>query len=79
MRAVQIVPTNQPVAREDSNDVVFRNVKGKWSAVTTEIERMHNTGRPVLVGTTSVETSELVAEMLSDKGIPHEVLPACSL
>lgn len=73
---MQIVPTNQPVAREDSNDVVFRNVKGKWAAVAQEIARMHKTGRPVLVGTTSVETSELVAQMLADKGIKHEV---CSL
>lgn len=73
---MQIVPTNQPVAREDSNDVVFRNVKGKWAAVAQEIARMHKTGRPVLVGTTSVETSEFVAQMLADKGIRHEV---CSL
>jgi hypothetical protein len=70
---VQIIPTNKPVARQDSNDVVFRNTKGKWNAVTTEIARMHKTGRPVLVGTTSVETSELVAKMLSEKGIKHEV------
>ena len=70
---VQIVPTNKPVARDDSNDVVFRNTNGKWNAVTTEIVRMHKTGRPVLVGTTSVETSELVAEMLEEKGIKHEV------
>lgn len=70
---MQIVPTNKPVARDDSNDVVFRNTKGKWNAVTTEIVRMHKTGRPVLVGTTSVETSELVAQMLEEKGIKHEV------
>lgn len=73
---MQIVPTNKTVAREDFNDVVFRNVKGKWKAVTTEITRMHKTGRPVLVGTTSVETSELVSSFLSDAGIPHEVLNA---
>lgn len=73
---LQIAPTNKPVAREDFNDVVFRNVAGKWKAVTTEISRMHKTGRPVLVGTTSVETSELVSKFLSDAGITHEVLNA---
>lgn len=71
-----MVPTNKAVAREDFNDVVFRNVKGKWNAVTTEITRMNKTGRPVLVGTTSVETSELVSSFLTDAGITHEVLNA---
>jgi preprotein translocase subunit SecA len=59
--------------REDTNDVVFRVADGKWNAVITEIERMHKTGRPVLVGTTSVESSELVSDKLLEAGIPHEV------
>jgi preprotein translocase subunit SecA len=70
--AVQIVPTNAPVAREDANDVVFRVLDGKWRAVMKEIKRMHSKGRPVLVGTTSVETSELVSGMLQEAGVPHE-------
>ena len=67
------MPTNKEVLREDANDVVFRVVHGKWAAVLSEISRMHKTGRPVLVGTTSVETSELVAGMLEKEGISHEV------
>jgi preprotein translocase subunit SecA len=70
---LQIVPTNAPVARTDSNDVVFRVKDAKWKATVTEIKRMHKSGRPVLVGTTSVETSELVSGMLKEEGIPHEV------
>ena len=70
---MQCVPTNMPVQREDANDVVFSAIKGKWAAVLAEIKRMHKTGRPVLVGTTSVETSELVANMLKEEKIAHEV------
>ena len=53
--SVQVVPTNRSVSREDSTDVVFRSESGKWNAVRREIARMHKKGRPVLVGTTSVE------------------------
>lgn len=79
---LQCVPTNREISREDANDVVFRNSKGKWKAVQTEIERMHKQGRPILVGTTSVETSELVSSLLIDAGITHEarrplLQPAC--
>jgi hypothetical protein len=70
---VQIVPTNKEVLRKDSNDVVFRNTDGKWKAVLVEIELMHEAGRPLLVGTTSVETSELLSGMLKKSDIPHEV------
>ncbi|KAK7392181.1 hypothetical protein VNO78_20611 [Psophocarpus tetragonolobus] len=73
---VTIVPTNKPMIRKDESDVVFRATSGKWRAVVVEISRMHKTGRPVLVGTTSVEQSDSLAEQLKEAGIPHEVLNA---
>lgn len=73
---VTIVPTNKPMIRKDESDVVFRATTGKWRAVVVEISRMHKTGRPVLVGTTSVEQSDSLSEQLQEAGIPHEVLNA---
>ncbi|CAH9069570.1 unnamed protein product [Cuscuta epithymum] len=73
---VTIVPTNKPMIRKDESDVVFRAATGKWRAVVVEISRMHKIGRPVLVGTTSVEQSDALSEKLHDAGIPHEVLNA---
>lgn len=73
---VTVVPTNRPISRTDNPDVVFRSESGKWRAVVQEISRMHSSGRPVLVGTTSVEKSEIVAGMLDEAGIPYQVLNA---
>ncbi|XP_022757715.1 protein translocase subunit SECA1, chloroplastic [Durio zibethinus] len=73
---VTIVPTNKPMIRKDESDVVFRATNGKWRAVVVEISRMNKTGRPVLVGTTSVEQSDSLSEQLQEAGIPHEVLNA---
>lgn len=73
---VTIVPTNKPMMRKDESDVVFRATSGKWRAVVVEISRMNKTGRPVLVGTTSVEQSDALAGQLLEAGIPHEVLNA---
>lgn len=73
---VTIVPTNKPMIRKDDSDVVFRATTGKWQAVVVEISRMHKTGRPVLVGTTSVELSESLSEQLQEVGVPHEILNA---
>lgn len=73
---VAVVPTNRAVARTDNPDVVFRLEPYKWKAVVTEIARMNKTGRPVLVGTTSVEKSEQLSEMLTAEGIKHQVLNA---
>ncbi|XP_011655538.1 protein translocase subunit SecA, chloroplastic isoform X1 [Cucumis sativus] len=73
---VTIVPTNKPMVRKDESDVVFRATAGKWRAVVVEISRMHKTGRPVLVGTTSVEQSDALSAQLQEAGIPHEVLNA---
>ncbi|XP_050236369.1 protein translocase subunit SecA, chloroplastic [Mercurialis annua] len=73
---VTIVPTNKPMIRKDDSDVVFRATTGKWRAVVVEISRMNKTGRPVLVGTTSVEQSDALSAQLREAGIPHEVLNA---
>ena len=71
------IPTNLPIARDDRDDQVYVSVKDKWSAVIEEIRRHHDLGRPVLVGTTSVEKSEfLAAELRKRHGIRHEVLNA---
>lgn len=74
---VVAVPTNRPIAREDRNDLIFPSEKDKWEAILDEIKRMHDVGRPVLVGTTSVETSEDLSQRLTKKyGIKHSVLNA---
>ncbi|KAM3323642.1 protein translocase subunit SecA, chloroplastic [Capsicum chacoense] len=73
---VTMVPTNKPMIRKDDSDVVFRATSGKWRAVVVEISRMNKIGRPVLVGTTSVEQSDALSEQLREAGIPHEVLNA---
>ena len=71
------IPTNRPVVRTDRNDLVFLSQKDKWPAIVDEIKRFHDAGRPVLVGTTSVEKSEMLSRLLKQKhGIPHEVLNA---
>ena len=73
---VVVVPSNRERLREDNQDVVFKSVTAKWKAVVVEIERMHKKGRPVLVGTTSVEISEGLSRKLSEIGIDHELLNA---
>ncbi len=70
------IPTNKPVIREDKNDLIFKTKREKFNAVIQEIERLRNQGRAVLVGTTSVETSELLSKMLKIRKIPHNVLNA---
>ncbi|MBW3543158.1 MAG: SEC-C domain-containing protein, partial [Planctomycetes bacterium] len=70
------VPTNRPLRRIEHTDVIFRSEEEKWDAVVEEIREVHATGRPILVGTTSIETSELVSRKLSKYGIQHNVLNA---
>ncbi|MDE6288756.1 MAG: preprotein translocase subunit SecA, partial [Muribaculaceae bacterium] len=70
------IPTNRPVQRVDMNDRVYKTKKEKYKAVIAEIERLHKIGRPVLVGTTSVEISELLSKMLTMRKIQHNVLNA---
>ncbi len=73
---VVTIPTNRPVARIDMNDRVYKTKREKYAAVIEEIERLVGEGRPVLVGTTSVEISELLSRMLTGRRIPHNVLNA---
>lgn len=70
------IPTNRPIARHDLDDRVYKTAREKYAAVIDEIETMRNAGRPVLVGTTSVEISELLSKMLKMRRIPHNVLNA---
>ncbi len=70
------IPTNRPVLRKDMDDRVYKTARAKYNAVIEEIVKMRESGRPVLVGTTSVEISELISKMLSMRKIPHQVLNA---
>ena len=73
---VVVIPTNKPVIREDLDDAIYATEKGKFAAIVEEIVRRHETGQPVLVGTISVEKSELLSEMLKKRGVKHDVLNA---
>src|SRR5204863_1391287 len=70
------IPTNEPMIRADQNDQIYKTKEGKWNAVLAEIEGRHAKEQPVLVGTISVEVSELLSERLKQRGIPHTVLNA---
>ena len=70
------IPTNRPVARIDHQDAVYKSKKEKFKAVVDEVVRAHETGQPVLVGTITIETSELLSAMLKRQGVPHTVLNA---
>ncbi|WP_424100562.1 preprotein translocase subunit SecA [Moorena producens] len=73
---VTIIPTNKPSKRRDVSDVVYKTEPAKWRAVAEECAELHQQGRPVLVGTTSVEKSELLSGLLAEKGVPHNLLNA---
>ncbi|MEM8784172.1 MAG: preprotein translocase subunit SecA, partial [Planctomycetota bacterium] len=74
---VVCIPTNRPIARIDREDLIFLSEKDKWNAIVDEVKRVHDLGRPTLVGTTSVEKSEMLSELLRKRhGIKHEVLNA---
>ena len=73
---VVTIPTNKPILRADLSDLVFKTEKEKYNAVVEEIEKINKTGQPVLVGTVSIEKSEYLSDLLSKKGIKHEVLNA---
>ncbi|TMK41804.1 MAG: preprotein translocase subunit SecA [Actinobacteria bacterium] len=70
------IPTNEPMVRDDKNDQVYKTKDGKWSAVVREITERHQRGQPILVGTISVEVSELLSERLTGRGVAHTVLNA---
>lgn len=73
---VVVIPTNRPMVREDESDIIYKNEESKYKAVVDEIKEMNDQGRPVLVGTTSVENSEMLSKLLNRKGVKHEVLNA---
>ncbi|OJJ15276.1 preprotein translocase subunit SecA [marine bacterium AO1-C] len=73
---VVVIPTNKPIARDDRNDLVFKTAREKFKAVIDEVVRLTEAGRPVLVGTTSVEVSELLSRMLTLRKLNHQVLNA---
>lgn len=75
MRVIEI-PTNKPVIRDDKSDLVFATQKAKYKAICDEVEKRHAYGQPILLGTVSVETSELLSKMLNKRGIKHNVLNA---
>ncbi len=75
MRVV-VIPTNRPVARVDESDLIFGTKKAKYEALVNKVKELHEKGQPVLVGTISVETSELLSKMLKERRIRHEVLNA---
>jgi len=70
------VPTNRPVARKDDHDAVYRTAREKFDAIVKEIQKAHEKGQPILVGTTSIEKSEMLSDLLNKAGIPHNVLNA---
>ena len=73
---VVTIPTNKPMVRNDAPDLIFKTEEGKWRAVAREIEEHYQEGRPVLVGTTSIENSEKLSGLLQKSGVPHKVLNA---
>ncbi|MBT3935835.1 MAG: preprotein translocase subunit SecA, partial [Bacteroidetes bacterium] len=73
---VVVIPTNRPIVRDDKDDLIYKTVREKYNAVVDEIEQLVNAGRPILVGTTSVEISELLSKILTRKKIKHNVLNA---
>jgi preprotein translocase subunit SecA len=73
---VVVIPTNKPMGRVDAPDVIYKTTRAKYSALASEISRLHAQGQPVLVGTTSIEKNEVVSDLLRHKKIPHQVLNA---
>jgi preprotein translocase subunit SecA len=73
---ITVIPTNKPMLRVDASDIVYRTIKEKYKAVAEDIATVHETGQPILVGTTSIEKSELLSQTLQRKGVKHVVLNA---
>lgn len=73
---VIVIPTNKPMIRQDLSDVVYKTEKAKYNAIVSDIVETYKKGQPVLVGTISIEKSELISELLKRKGVPHQVLNA---
>src|SRR5262249_10667973 len=75
LEVVQI-PTNKPMIRNDMADLVYKNTDGKFMALIRTIKEIHETGRPILVGTISIERNEILSQLLKQAGVPHEILNA---
>ena len=75
-REVMVIPTNRPNIRDDARDQVYKDEDSKFRAVVREVEEFHKQGRPVLIGTVSIEKSEKLSDMMTKRGIPHQVLNA---
>ncbi|MCX7589873.1 MAG: preprotein translocase subunit SecA [Patescibacteria group bacterium] len=73
---VYSIPPNKPCIRKDLPDIIYKNQISKWKAIVEEVEKVHKTGQPILIGTTSIEKNELLSAMLNQKGIKHNVLNA---
>ncbi|MFT4831699.1 MAG: preprotein translocase subunit SecA [Psychroserpens sp.] len=73
---VMEIPTNRPIARDDRHDLIYKTKREKYNAIIEEVTKLSNSGRPVLIGTTSVEISELLSRMLTIRKVPHNVLNA---
>jgi preprotein translocase subunit SecA len=71
-----VIPPNRVLARKDQLDLVYKTAKEKYTAIAADIKECHERGQPVLVGTTSIENSELIAQLLTQQGLPHQVLNA---
>jgi preprotein translocase subunit SecA len=73
---VVVIPTNKPMMRQDAIDKIYKNEEAKFNQVVKEVEELHQEGRPILIGTVSVEKSEVLSDMMKRKGVPHQVLNA---
>ena len=73
---VVVIPTNREIARQDLQDSIYATEKGKYKAIAERIAQVYETGQPVLVGTISIERSELISDMLRRRGVKHNVLNA---
>ena len=73
---VVVIPTNREIARKDLDDSVYQTERGKVKAIANRVAQVHETGQPVLVGTISIEKSEMISDMLKKRGVKHNVLNA---
>ena len=73
---VIVIPTHREIQRKDSNDLIFKTQRSKYTAVAAKVEELHRLGQPVLIGTTSIEKNGIISSLLSKKGVPHQVLNA---
>ncbi len=73
---VVVIPTNRPMIRKDLSDVIYKDEKSKFKAIAAEVEKLYKEGRPVLIGTVSIEKSEILSDLLKRRGVPHQVLNA---